>query len=160
MTSATGAEEVPFVSGMEREPQSTHEATIKVGRNLWSIDGMSHRALGMTHRVLEALGVVQSRALSLAERGPQDYEETGYERGFSAGQRHGGYHEAPKRDGGLKAVIVGCTIALISGGIVGAITFSNQFSEFRGQVLQWQKSMEAQLKQVEARLDRLENQRP
>jgi hypothetical protein len=143
----------------EREPQPVEaqkpvwrEATFSITRNLWSMHAMSHR-------VLEVLGLVSGKVLSMAEGSFRD-PESEYERGRRDGQRYsGGYQEAPKGDGNLKSVIIGCTVVLVSGGIVGAITFSNQFSEFRGQVLQWQKSMEAQQKQVEARLDRLENRR-
>lgn len=158
MTTATGAEdEKPW--GFERESEAPqpeaekwHEArvTVKAG-DLFRGDGMMWALL---RKIGLAMGMV-----SQADRGPQDYVESDFERGVRAGARHGGYREAPKGDGNLKAVIIGCTIVLVSGGIIGAITFSNQFSEFRGQVLQWQKSMEAQQSQVEMRLDRLENRR-
>jgi hypothetical protein len=77
MTTATGsADEVPFLTGMEREPPKSEdwrEVTVKTGRNLWSIHGM-------THRILEALGIAQGRAQSLADRGPADYDENADER--------------------------------------------------------------------------------
>jgi hypothetical protein len=77
MTTATGsADEVPFLTGMEREPpkqEDWHDVTVKTGRNLWSIHGM-------THRILEALGIVQGKAQSMAERGPADYDENADER--------------------------------------------------------------------------------
>jgi hypothetical protein len=118
------ADEVPFLSAMEREP--VHETTIKVGRDLWSIDGMSHRALGMTHRVLEALGVVQSRALSMADQGPKDYAESDFERGMKAGAKYGGgYNEAPKNDGDSSSwqkwmmALCGALAVIGIGGVVG-----------------------------------------
>jgi hypothetical protein len=149
--------EVPFVSGMEREPEAQkpviREYTFSIARGLVHIHGM-------VHSVADVVSALANKVRTLADRGPKDYVESEFERGVRTGVRYGGYHEKPNGGGGnLKAVIIGCTIVLISGGIAGAIAFSNQFSEFRGQVLQWQKSMEAQQKQVESRIDRLENQR-
>lgn len=70
--SATGAsEEIPFIAGMERVPPKSdwQEVTVSTGRNLWSIHGMAHR-------IMETLGLVQSKAQSLADRGPDpDYED-------------------------------------------------------------------------------------
>jgi hypothetical protein len=74
-------------------------------------------------------------------------------------QRPGGYNEAPK-DGSLKAVIIGCTIAIVSAGIIAAFTLSNQFAEFRGQVIAWQIAADKTMAATSQRLDRLENRRP
>lgn len=156
MTQATGAEEAHL--DFEREPEPVdaqkpvaREYTFSIAHTLMGIHGLAHS-------VMDVVSAMAGKVRSVAD-GPLRDPESEYERGVKTGVRYGGYHEAPKGDRNLKSVIIGCTIALISGGIVGAIKFSNQFSEFRGQVLQWQKSMEAQQSQVEARLDRLENRR-
>lgn len=145
------AQEVPFIAAMEREPES-HDATIRVGRNLWTLHGM-------THRVLEALGIAQSKAQSLAERGPEDYAESDFERGMRAGARHGGYHEAPKPDNNIKAVIIGCTITLLSAFVLGAWKLSNDSAALRAEFNEWKTSTSRWMDANERRLDRLENQR-
>jgi len=151
------AQEVPFISAMEREPEAQkngcHDATIKVGRNLWTIHGM-------THRILEALGIVQDKALSMAERGPDDYDESDYERGMRAGARYGGYHEAPKNENNLKAVIIGCTVTLLSAFVIGAWKLSNDSAAIRAEFTEWKQATTRWMDQNDKRLDRLESRRP
>jgi hypothetical protein len=84
----TNAEEAPFLSAMEREPQPVEaqkpvwrEATFSITRNLWSMHAMSHR-------VLEVLGLVSGKVRTLADRGPDpDFDSRSYERGFTAGRQ-------------------------------------------------------------------------
>lgn len=61
-----------------------------------------------------------------------------------------GYREAPQ-DNGLKSIVIGCTITILSAGIIGALVFVNEFSAFRGQVSEWQKSTDRRLEQLEHR---------
>lgn len=64
--------------------------------------------------------------------------------------KYGGnrYEEAPKENG-IKAIIIGCTVTIISAGIIAVFVLGNQFSEFRGQVSEWQKSTERRLEMLE-----------
>jgi hypothetical protein len=86
MTNAQ-AEERPFLTEMEREPEATdaqkpvwREHTFSITRSLFRIDGMAHR-------VLEVLGLVGLRAKSVADRGAKDYaEENDLERGIRLGR--------------------------------------------------------------------------
>jgi hypothetical protein len=158
MTTATGsAEQVQFLTGMEPPTKEDwQEVTVETGRKLWTIHGMAHR-------VLEALGIVQSRALSMAERGPSDYAddtENDFERGVRVGARYGGYREAPKGDGNLKAVIIGCTITLLSAFVIGAWKLSNDSAAFRAEFVEWKQATTRWMEQSERRFDRLENRRP
>ena len=70
-----------------------------------------------------------------------------------------GYREAPK-DNGLKTIIIGCTVAIVSAGIIAAFTLSNQFAEFRGQVIAWQIAADKTMATNSQRIERLENRRP
>lgn len=159
MTTATGsAEEVPFLSGMERPPskQDWHEVTVKTCRNLFRIDGM-------VSRLLDSIGLVQKKALSMAERGPTDYAEdveSEFERGVRVGARYGGYREAPKGDGNLKTIIIGCTVTILSAFVIGAWKLSNDSAAIRAEFTEWKQATTRWMDQNERRLDRLENRRP
>lgn len=61
-----------------------------------------------------------------------------------------GYHEAPK-ESGLKAIIVGCTITLLSTMIIAAFMLTNEFAAFKAQVNEWQKSTDRRLEMLERR---------
>lgn len=61
-----------------------------------------------------------------------------------------GYHEGPK-DSNTNAVIIGCTITLLCALVIGAVVFSNEFSAFKAQVLEWQKSTDRRLETLERR---------
>jgi hypothetical protein len=148
------AQEVPFTSAMEH-PEPAHDTTIRVGRNLWTLHGM-------THRILESLGMVQSRALSLAERGPEDYAESDFERGMKAGAQYGGYREAPKHpknEGSLKTIIVGCTITLLSAVVIGAWKLSNDSAALRAELTEWKQATTRWMDASDRRMERLENRR-
>lgn len=157
MTTATGSAE--FLKGMEHEPpkkEDLHQITIETGRKLWSLHGM-------THRILEKLGIAESKALALADRGPVDYAEgaeSEFERGMRAGIRYGGYRESPKGDGSLKAIIIGCTITILSAFVIGAWKLSNDSAAIRAEFTEWKQATTRWMDQNERRLDRLENRRP
>lgn len=155
MTPSGSAEELSFTSAMEPPSQDWQEVTVSTGRNLWSIHGM-------THRVLEAMGIMQNKAQALADRGPVDYpdeRESEFERGIRIGARYGGYREAPKRDGNLKAIIIGCTVTLLSAFVVGAWKLSNDSAAIRAEFTEWKQATLRWMDQSDRRLDRLENQR-
>jgi hypothetical protein len=150
MTTATGSAE--FL-----KKDDLHRVTIETGRKLWSLHGM-------THRILEKLGVAESKALALADRGPDpDYAEgaeSEFERGMRAGIRFGGYREAPKGDGSLKAIIIGCTITILSAFVIGAWKLSNDSAAIRAEFTEWKQATTRWMDQNERRLDRLESRRP
>jgi hypothetical protein len=152
------ADEVPFLSGMERKPEAVpeepgwHETKVTVdGRKLFQGDGMMWQLL---RKIRLALTMV-------AERGPEDYEaESDYERGMRAGARFGGYHEAPKNENNLKAVIIGCTVTLLSAFVLGAWKLSNDSAALRAEFNEWKQATTRWMDQNDRRLDRLETRRP
>jgi hypothetical protein len=121
----TNAEGAPFIAAMEREPEPPetqtpgyHDVTVTldhIGRKVFRIDGM----LWDLFRRFRGL-------FSLAERGPNDFAESDFERGMRAGARYGGgYHEAPKQNGGNASwqkwmmTLFGVLAAIGIGGVVG-----------------------------------------
>lgn len=61
----------------------------------------------------------------------------------------GNYNEAPKSPS--NTVIIGCTATLLCALIIGAIASVNEFSAFRAQVSEWQKSTDRRLDILEHR---------
>lgn len=97
-------------------------------------------------------------AMHEADRGPGDYPPWVDERRIlidiirkqtsSAGG--GDYNEAPKEPH-TKAVILGCTITLLSAFVIGAWKLSNDQAAFVAQVTEWQKSIERRIDALERR---------
>ena len=120
MSNAQAREEVAFLSEMERQPPS-HETRITVdGRDVYKGDGMMWELL---LKIRNALGMVSKAD---ADRGPRDYPERSYERGYRDGARSGGYYETPKNTNGgnsswQKWMMTLCgTLAVVGiGGVVG-----------------------------------------
>ena len=63
--------EVPFISGMEREPEKLCETTVKVGEKISRLDGMLERVLQKARM-----------AMGQPDQGPADYDEFADERRF------------------------------------------------------------------------------
>jgi len=137
---------------MEREPTKTCELTLNVSKKLFALDGM-------LTRILEKARMAMSRP----ERGPdpdvdiRDLREDDDIRRLASlierlvqRQPDNGYHEGPK-DSNTKAVVIGCTVTLLCAFVIGAIVFSNEFSAFKAQVLEWQKSTDRRLEMLERR---------
>lgn len=144
----TNAEEVSFLSGMEREPAKLCETTVEVGKKLFVLDGM-------LTRVLEKARMAMARP----ERGPDpdiESEDDDIRRLASIMERlaqrppNNDYHEAHD-DNSLKVIVVGCAIAILSAGIVGAFSLSSQFSELRAEFSEWKKATDHRLEQLERR---------
>lgn len=113
MTTATGsAEEAPFLE-RESPKEDWREVTVETGRKLWTIHGMAQR-------VLEALGVAQSKAASMAERGPVDFDPFADERRFyqnllretRGGGGHGSINHGSSKLGWLITLNIGITLAV------------------------------------------------
>ncbi len=143
----SASDEVPFLSGMEREPVC--EKTISVGKKLFTLDGMVDRLLG------KARDAMESRA---ADRGPDPDAPDGDEERILIPVRlldrlGNNYQEAPRppRESNLKAIVIGCTITIVSAGVIGAIVLSNQFSALRAEFSEWKTATEHRLEQLERR---------
>lgn len=117
------------------------------------------RADGLIAKTVERLRMAN-------ERGPEDFSDN--ERDirdliFEAvrfGAQQNGYREAPKGRGNESAVIIGCTVAVISAFMLGAWQVSMRVTAVEVQVKndsdrnrEWQLS-------TDRRLDRLENRSP
>jgi len=145
MTSGESAQEVPFLSAMHEEPPNVCETTVTVGRKLFRLDGM-------VDRLLEKARMAMARP----DRGPDpdaDVREDDDIRRLAGiierlAQRPGGYNEAPK-ESGLKAVVIGCTITLLSTMIIAAFMLTNEFAAFKAQVTEWQRSTDRRLEMLE-----------
>lgn len=159
MTTSGQAEEVPFLSGFERqdEPpkagwQDVSVTVERIGRKVFTADGMLDTLLGKVRTMLNT-------------RGPEDYEKNERDlqslilEAVKVGARHGGYQEAPRPDSSLKAVIIGCTITLLSAGAIGAWKLSNDSAAIRAEFTEWKQATLRWMEQSEKRLDRLENRR-
>ncbi len=144
--SSTQADEVPFLSGMERDPDAEgekpgwHDVTVKVGRDLWSLHGMAHAAK-------EIVSSLAQTVRSVAERGPKDYyEESGYERGVRDGAKLGGYHEAPKNlNGGNSSWqkwMVGLCGTLVTAGVIGIVVMYGKLSAVEANQVSQQKQLD------------------
>jgi hypothetical protein len=91
------------------------------------------------------------------ERGPQDYPPWDDERRIliniirRQNERAGGgnYNEAPKSH--LTAIVIGCTITLLSAFVIGAWKLSNDQAAFIAQVTEWQRSIERRIDALERR---------
>jgi hypothetical protein len=134
------------------------EVDIKVeglGRKVFAADSMLSRLQARIKGMLSK---------TAPDRGPADYaedaSESDFERGVRVGARYGGYREAPKGDGNLKAIILGCTITLLSAFVIGAWKLSNDSAAFRAEFIEWKQATTRWMEQNERRLDRLENRRP
>lgn len=117
MTTGESAQEVPFLSGMEKEPPGVCETTVTVGRKLFRLDGMVDRLL---EKARMAMG------MSDPERGPADYDAFADERRFYQAllrERNGGSRN--NGDGGstawqkwLVTLCGGLALMGVGGGIV------------------------------------------
>lgn len=140
------------------EVPDCHESTIRVGRNLWSLHGMSHR-------ILEALGIVQDKALSLAERGPQDYEEENdLERGIRIGRgmvprsyKNGDDDEGIKR-WHLVLAVLGVVIPIIGAAWSLSMQISAQSAMISG-IRDHQRDQDERATRVEQQLQQLSRDR-
>lgn len=177
MTTSTGqmGDEVPFLGGMEREPVGTQKPQACDGDTLtrWRLDQLHEKIDRLTVPVRDAVQAAMNGLRAAMESRKTDryvdpdaqIDDNDDDIRRLAGiierlaQRPGGYNEAPK-DGSLKAVIIGCTIVIVSAGIIAAFTLSNQFAEFRGQVIAWQIAADKRMADTSQRVDRLENRRP
>jgi hypothetical protein len=147
MTTGESAQEVPFLSAMEEPPVC--ETTVTVGRKLFRLDGM-------VERLLEKARMAMGRP----DRGPDpdaDIREdddirrlAGIIERLSQRQPDNGYHEGPK-ESGLKAIVIGCTITLLSTMIIAAFMLTNEFAAFKAQVTEWQRSTDRRLEMLERR---------
>ncbi len=148
----TGADEVPFLSGMERDEKPC-ETTVKVGKKLFALDGMVDRILDKARSTMESRG----------DRGPDPDVPNEDEERILVPVRllerfgRGGYTEAPKNDkDGLKGIIITCTVTLVSAGIVGVVVLSNNFSALRAEFDGWKQAMAEYRAATNQRLDYLE----
>lgn len=172
MTTATGSEEVPFLSAMEREPpkEEWQEVTVKVeslGRKVFAADGM-------LHRILEKLGLAESKAKSLADRGPEDYEKPDEDvaervarilaRKYAS--RHVTYNNgdgSSSHGNGEKRLlkwILGIVGSLFVLATVGGVTLYGEFTALRATVTTGMNAHEQRLNRVEQRLDRAQPNAP
>jgi hypothetical protein len=124
---------------MSTTPEATDEAITR-----FRLDGLR-----------EHVGRIWAAMHGNEERGPQDYPPWDDERRIliniirkQTESGGGGYTEAPK---GSNTVIIGCTIAVISAGIVGGIALSNQFAALRAEFSEWKTATEYRLQQLERR---------
>lgn len=159
------AQEVPFLVGMEREPEAiaTAPAYHDVTVTLDSLSKRVWRADGFVAHLLESLSALGARVRALAsmpERGPEDFTTNDFERGMRAAARYGGYREAPKPENNLKAVVIGCTCTLLSAFVLGAWKLSNDSAAIRAEFTEWKQATTRWMDQVDRRLDRQENRRP
>ena len=69
---------------------------------------------------------------------------------LSQRQPDNGYHEGPK-ESGLKAIVIGCTVTLLSAMIIAAFMLTNEFAAFKAQVNEWQKATDRRLEMLERR---------
>jgi hypothetical protein len=144
MSTKAQAEEVPFLRGMDREPEApeipSHETTVIVdGRDIFRGHGMMWELLQIMRR---ALGMA-----SMAERGPKDYDiENDFERGMKAGAQLGGYHEAPKHANGgnsswQKWMMTLCGV-LAATGILGVVGMYGKLSAVEANQVAQQKQLD------------------
>ena len=132
---------------MQTEP-GWRDVTVKVeniGRKLFAADGM----LSELQNKIKAL-------MTSPDRGPEDYIRDDEERVTipvrwleRALRPGGGYHEGGDKN--LKAVVLGCTITLLSAFVIGAWKLSNDQAAFVAQVTEWQKSIERRIDALERR---------
>lgn len=141
MTTATGSAEVPFLSGMEREPpkkEDWQEVTVTLdsaGKKAWRLDGM-------LHRILEVAGHAFGKMRSHGDRGPADYPESDFERGMRAGARIPGHNYGgtvnPNGSGKLVAWILGvfgaASTLLLGLMLQSQYSLRADVSELKGQV--------------------------
>lgn len=110
------AEEMPL--NFEREPEPAEaqkpvwrEYTIGIGRNLTVIHGMAHS-------VMDVVSALAGKVRTLAERGPQDYAESDFERGVKAGSKfsspnnYGGNNNNGQKLGWLMNAAILASLAL------------------------------------------------
>lgn len=103
--------------------------------------------------------------MAALDRGPEDFVRDDEERimlpvslvdRLMKQNNGGGYHEGDKN---LKAVIIGCTITLLCGFIIGGWVLSNRVSALEAKFEVWQQWAQAQITAAEKRIDRLEQTR-
>lgn len=144
MTTSGQAEEVPFLSGFEREPPKPGWQDVSV-----TVERIGRKVCTM-----------------LNTRGPEDYEKN--ERDLQSlifeavklGAQNGGYHEAPKGgDSSTKTVVLGVGITLLGAFIIGGWAVSNRVAALEARFTEWQSAITQRQNAQDQRIDRLENRR-
>lgn len=153
----------------ESAKQDWQEVTVRTGRNLWSIHGMTHRILG-------ALGLAQNQAQSLADRGPDpDYapgQDSRVQRIAVSGgdyKPHGYSEWNRRRNSIIDGLLIAGIIALVSTSIYllkTTVRLDTQYTE-RGQLYDERFNainrdnarQDTELGRHDERIDRLEQQR-
>jgi hypothetical protein len=161
----TNAEEAPFISAMEREPEAPksgwHDATITIdhiGRKLFTADGMAWELL----KKLRAM-------FAQAERGPEDYANPPAIAISGGGNYRPKSDWARRRNSIIDGLLIAGIIALVSTSVFllkTTVRLDTQYTE-RGQLYDERfKSIrednvrqDGQLGRHDERLNRLEQQR-
>lgn len=148
------AEEAPFLTGMEREPETP-------AKSVFREDGFTYRVAVEARDLARAAMDGLRSAMESRERGPDPDarldEDDDIRRLASIIERlaqrppSNDYNEAPKPEGNLKAVVIGCTVTIVSAGIIGVIVLSNNFSALRAEFTEWKTATEYRLQQLERR---------
>jgi hypothetical protein len=145
--------EVPFVSGMEREPEKLCETTVHLGKKIFALDGM-------LERVLEKARMAMGRP----DRGPDpdvpdDYNDDDIRRLASiierlASRPPSNYNNGGSDSGDLKRWIAGVGAALAASGIIAGWTLSNQVAAQTVKI----ENLTDQMRDQSARINRIEQQ--
>jgi hypothetical protein len=144
----TQAEEVPFLTGMEREPEAEKsgwsETRVTVdARKLFQGDGMMWQLLRKIRLAMAAL----------SDRGHEDYELSDYERGVRAGSRHityaNGDSREPNGEKRLLTWILGVLGLLLVGGVGSVVAMYGKLSSIE----KGQEGHEHRLNRLEADRD-------
>jgi hypothetical protein len=170
MTTATGADEVSFLTGMDREPpkkEDWQDVTVTLdnaGKKAWHVDGM-------LHGIMDIAGQALDKVRSLADRGPDpDYAPDRSLRPPQVVISGGGRPDWHKRRNSIiDGLLIAGIIALVSTSIYllkTTVRLDTQYEE-RGQLYDERfkairddnARQDAQLGRHDERLDRLEQQR-
>lgn len=152
-------QEVPFVAGMEREPEA----------RIFRLGGMVERIIAVAE---DCLARSKAMAMGPRDRGPDpdiDSREDEDIRRLASimerlANRSNNYNNGDGDDEGgnrrLLAWILTVTSLLAVGGIAGGIVMYGEVASLRATVTQWQIANDRRMDQTERRLDRLENRSP
>lgn len=175
MTTATGsAEEVPFLTGMEREPptkEDWREITVTLdnaGKKAWRLDGM-------LHRILEVAGQAFGKMRSMPDRGPDPDFAPDQDPRVRIAVSGGDYKPRPnpewsrRRNSIIDGLLIAGIIALVSTSVYllkTTVRLDTQYVE-RGQLYDERfkairddnSRQDTELGRHDERLDRLEQQR-
>lgn len=133
------------------------EDMARVGRHWWRLEVSAEKIKEVIAPLREQVEKLKGLLMAQPERGPVDYpaQDDDIRRLASIIERiaqrppDNSYREAPR--GSPSAVMIGCTITLLCAFVIGAVVFSNEFSAFKAQVLEWQKSTDRRLEVLERR---------